>query len=120
MGCSQFINIIGYFSNTVFLGMVIIPMGIYAITLTIIFSVITRLGYNPIWFGVITLKINEIAAVTSPVWLNVYALQGVAPEGTTLEEAFSGVWPFVVCDIIVLVLLVALPQICLFLPNLLR
>jgi len=103
-----------------FLGMIIIPVGIYAITLPIIFPVIVSLGYDPIWFGVITLKMAEIAAVTPPVGLNVYSLHGVvAPQGTTLEEVFAGVWPFVVCDIIVLVLLIIFPQICLFLPNLL-
>jgi len=75
------------------------------------------LGYDPIWFGVIALKMCEIAAVTPPVGLNVYALKGVA-EGTTLEEIFAGIFPFVVVDIIVLVFLVAFPQISLFLPNL--
>ena len=72
-----------------------------------------------IWFGVIACKLGEIAAVTPPVGLNVYALKGVAGEDTTIEEVFSGIWPFVVCDIVVLILLIAFPQITLFLPNLL-
>lgn len=103
-----------------FLGMIIIPVGIYAITLPIVFPIILKLGYDPIWFGVITLKMAEIAAVTPPVGLNVYSLYGVvASKGTTLEEVFSGIWPFVICDIVVLVFLIMFPQICLFLPNLL-
>jgi len=102
-----------------FLGMIIIPTGIYAITLPIVFPIIQNLGYDPIWFGVITLKLTEIAAVTPPVGLNVYTLQSVAPEGTTIEEVFSGVWPFVICDIIVLIFLIIFPEICLYLPNLL-
>lgn len=102
-----------------FLGMIIIPTGIYAITLPIVFPIIQSLGYDPIWFGVITLKLTEIAAVTPPVGLNAYALQGVAPEGTTLEDVFSGIWPFVLCDIIVLIFLIIFPEICLYLPNLL-
>ena len=102
-----------------FLGMIIIPAGIYALTLPVVFPIIMSLGYDPIWFGVITLKLTEIAAVTPPVGLNVYTLQSVAPEGTTIEEVFSGVWPFVICDIIVLIFLIIFPEICLYLPNLL-
>lgn len=101
------------------LGMIMNPTSIYALTLPIIFPIVTRLGYDPIWFGVIACKLGEIAAVTPPVGLNVYVLKGVAGEDTTIEEVFSGIWPFVVCDIIVLILLIAFPQITLFLPNLL-
>lgn len=115
----RFFILLGILAVMFILGMIIIPMGIYAITLPIVFPIITLLGYDPIWFGVIILKMTEIAAITPPVGLNVFALQGVAPEGTTLEEVFSGIWPFLICDIIVLVFLIAFPQICLFLPNLL-
>lgn len=101
------------------LGMIMNPTSIFALTLPIIFPIVTRLGYDPIWFGVIAIKLGEIAAVTPPVGLNVYTLKGVAGEDTTIEEVFSGIWPFVVCDIIVLILLIAFPQITLFLPNLL-
>jgi len=101
------------------LGMIMNPTSIYALTLPIIFSTVTRLGYDPIWFGVIACKLGEIAAVTPPVGLNVYVLKGVAGKDSTIEEVFSGIWPFVVCDIIVLILLIAFPQITLFLPSLL-
>jgi len=101
------------------LGMLMNPTSIQALTLPIIFPIVIRLGYDPIWFGVITCKLGEIAAVTPPVGLNVYAIKGVAGKDTSIEEVFSGIWPFVVCDIIVLILLVAFPQIVLFLPNLL-
>jgi len=100
------------------LGMIIIPTGIFALTLPIVFPIIVNLGYDPIWFGVITLKLSEIAAVTPPVGLNVYALKGVAGKGTSIEEIFVGIWPFVLCDIIVLALLLIFPQITLWLPNL--
>ena len=101
------------------LGMIMIPTGIFALTLPIIFPIVTSLGYDPIWFGVITLKLSEIAAVTPPVGLNVYSLKGVAGEKVSIEDVFSGIWPFVVCDIVVLILIIIFPQIVLFLPNLL-
>jgi C4-dicarboxylate transporter DctM subunit len=99
------------------LGMIIIPTGICALTLPITFPIILKLGYDPIWFGVIVLKMSEIAAVTPPVGLNVYALKGVVGEDTPIEDIFRGIWPFVVCDLVVLVFLIIFPEICLFLPN---
>lgn len=100
------------------LGMIITSTGIFALTLPIVFPIIVNLGYDPIWFGVITLKLSEIAAVTPPVGLNVYALKGVAGKSVPIEEIFVGIWPFVICDIIVLVLLIIFPQISLWLPSL--
>lgn len=100
------------------LGTIIVGTGIFALTLPVIFPVIVSLGYDPIWFGVISIKLFEIAAVTPPVGLNVYALKSVAGKETPVEEVFAGVWPFVVCDLIVVVLLILFPQIALFLPNL--
>ena len=101
-----------------FLGMIMIPTGIKALVLPIIFPVILLLGYNPIWFGIIIQKLSEIAVVTPPVGLNVYTLKGVVGKGTTLEEVFRGIWPFVLVDVIVLIFLLAFPDISLFLPNL--
>ncbi len=100
------------------LGMIIIPTGICALTLPIVYPIIIQLGYDPIWFGVIILKLVEIAAVTPPIGLNVFTLKGVAGEDTTLEDIYQGIWPFIICDLIVLILLIMFPQISLFLPNL--
>ncbi|MBA7526160.1 C4-dicarboxylate TRAP transporter large permease protein DctM [subsurface metagenome] len=110
--------LLGLFVLWFFFGMLIEGTGLKALLLPIAFPIIVKLGYDPIWFGIITLKLGEIAAVTPPVGLNVYALKGVAGEGTSLEDIFKGIWPFVLCDIFVLFFLVAYPNICLFLPNL--
>jgi len=99
------------------LGMIIIPTGICALTLPIVYPIIVELGYNPIWFGVIVLKLMEIAAVTPPVGLNVFTLKGVADKDTTIEEIYKGIWPFVICDMLILVVLLIFPGIVLFLPN---
>jgi len=110
--------LVGIFVLWFFLGMIIEGTGIKALLLPIVFPIIVSLGYDPIWFGIVTLKLGEIAAVTPPVGLNVYALKGVAGGGTSLEDIFKGIWPFVLCDIVVLVLLVVFPNIVLYLPNL--
>jgi tripartite ATP-independent transporter DctM subunit len=101
------------------LGMIMVPVGIYALTLPIVYPIIMRLGYDPIWFGVICLKMTEIGAVTPPVGLNVYAMKGVAGKDISLESIFAGVWPFVLCDIIVLVFLLIFPEIATWLPKVL-
>ena len=110
--------LLGVFILWFFFGMLLDGTGLKALLLPIIFPIVCVLGYDPIWFGIVTLKLGEIAAVTPPVGLNVYTLKGVAGEGTTLEEVFRGIWPFVLCDIVVLILMVIFPNIVLFLPNL--
>ncbi len=100
------------------LGMLILPTGILAITLPVVYPILLKVGFDPVWLGVIALKLIEIAAVTPPVGLNVYALKGVIGKDQSIEEIFVGIWPFIICDIVILILLIVFPQICLFLPNL--
>ena len=102
------------------LGMIINPTGIFALTLPIVFPLIVDLGYDPVWFGVMTIKLSEIAAVTPPVGINVYTLKGVAGKDTTIEEIFRGIWPYVVCDVIMVILLILFPGIATFLPGMIK
>jgi len=101
-----------------FLGMIMEPTGIKALTLPLIFPLIVSLGYDPIWFGIITQKLAEIACVTPPLGLNVYTMKAVAGKNTPIEIVFRGIWPFVVVDVVVLAILIAFPSIVLWLPNL--
>lgn len=102
-----------------FLGMIMVPIGIYTLTLPIVFPIIMDLGYDPIWFGVLVMKLTEIGAITPPVGLNAYALKGAVGKDVGLEQIFKGIGPFCICDVIVLVFLVLFPQLSLWLPNLL-
>lgn len=113
--------LMGIMAIMFFLGMIMVPIGIYALTLPIIMPLLTSLGYNPVWFGVIALKLTEIGAITPPVGLNVFAIKGVIPKEMkiSLEQVYKGCLPFLVCDLVVLVVLVMFPQISLWLPNLL-
>jgi len=101
------------------LGMIMTPTAIKALTLPVIFPLIVSLGYNPIWFGIVTQKLSEIAAVTPPVGLNVYTMKAVAGKETPIELVFAGIWPFVLCDVFVLILLMIFPILSVYLPNLL-
>lgn len=101
------------------LGMIMVPIGIYAMILPIVAPIVTGLGYDLIWFGVVTMKLVEIGAVTPPVGLNVFALKGVASKDISVSDIFRGVTPFVLIDIAILILLIAFPILSLWLPNLL-
>jgi tripartite ATP-independent transporter DctM subunit len=99
------------------LGMFIVQAAMFALTLPILFPVIVGLGFDPIWFCVIAMKLNEISMVTPPVGITAFSLAGAAGDGTKVEDVFSGVLPFILCDVFVLILLFLFPAICTWLPS---
>jgi tripartite ATP-independent transporter DctM subunit len=109
--------LIGILAVWFILGMVMIPDGIYVLTIPIFFPLIEQLGYDPIWFGILTIKMSEIANVTPPVGLNIFTIQGAMGNDLTAEDIYSGIWPFVAGDLFVLTLMFFFPQIVLWLPN---
>ncbi len=117
----RIVILLGILGIMFLLGMIMVPVGIYALTLPVVFPMLVSLGYDPIWFGVIALKLTEIGSITPPVGLNVYAMKGVISKdmNISLEDIFRGVWPFCLCDIIVLIALIMFPQLSLWLPTLL-
>jgi tripartite ATP-independent transporter DctM subunit len=99
----------------VFLGMFLDAIGMMMLTLPMVFPAVTGLGYDPIWFGIIIVKMCEICLITPPVGLNCYIVRSVAPD-IPLEEIFRGILPFLAMDILTVALLIAVPQIITFLP----
>jgi C4-dicarboxylate transporter DctM subunit len=95
-----------------------IPAGML-ITLPIIYPVISDLGFDPIWFGVVVVILMEMGMITPPVGLNVYAISGIAKD-IPMTTIFRGIVPFLGAMIVCLVIIVIFPQIALFLPNSLR
>ncbi len=100
------------------LGMLIDPIAIMVITLPVMFPILTGAGFDPIWLGVIAIKLAEMSLVTPPVGLNVYVVRSASPIPLKLEEVFAGVMPFLAIDIVTLLLLILVPEITLFLPQL--
>jgi C4-dicarboxylate transporter DctM subunit len=100
------------------LGMMIEPIAIMVMTLPVMFPIMVGVGYDPIWLGVISIKLAEISLMTPPVGLNVYVVRSASPVPLTLEQVFAGVMPFLFMDLITLALLIIFPSIVLFLPNL--
>jgi TRAP-type C4-dicarboxylate transport system permease large subunit len=91
------------------------------LTVPIFLPVVSSLGYDPIWFGVIIVMVTEMGVITPPVGINVYVVYGVAESvigGVPLESIFKGILPFLLAVIVGLIILIFFPQIILFLPNL--
>jgi len=99
----------------IFLGMFLDAIGMMMLTLPIVFPAVIALGYDPIWFGIIIVKMCEICLITPPVGLNCYIVRSVAPD-IPLEEIFRGIIPFVAMDVLTVVLFIAFPGIITFLP----
>ncbi|MCB1362758.1 TRAP transporter large permease [Hoeflea sp. CAU 1731] len=98
------------------LGMVLDGLGILILTLPIIYPVVTALGFNSIWFGVLVVKLIEIGLVTPPIGLNCYIVNSVRPD-IKLGEVFRGVAPFLVGEIVIVTIILFFPELVLFLPN---
>ena len=109
--------VIGLSFVYMFLGMFLDPIGVMLLTLPVVFPVMEGLGFNLIWFGVIMIKYLEIGLITPPVGLSVYVIKGVVGDTIPLEEIFRGIGWFLAMDVLTLAILIALPQITLFLPT---
>ena len=86
------------------------------LTLPIIFPLIMNLGYDPIWFGVLMVIVIEMGLITPPVGMNVFVVKGIARD-VPMKEIFMGIAPFWLAMLVCLILIVAFPQIALFLPQ---
>jgi tripartite ATP-independent transporter DctM subunit len=100
------------------LGMFIEPIAIMVMTLPVMFPIMVSVGYDPIWLGVISIKLAEMSLLTPPVGLNVYVVRSASPVPLTLEQVFAGVTPFLLGDVAMLALLIAFPSVVTFLPDL--
>ena len=101
----------------IILGMFMDGIGMLLLTLPVVHPAVVALGFDPVWFGIIVVKMVEVCLVTPPIGLNCFVVNGVRPD-IPLEEVFKGIWPFFVADVITVAVLVAFPGIVLWLPNL--
>jgi C4-dicarboxylate transporter, DctM subunit len=86
-------------------------------TIPVIFPVVTALGYDPIWFGVVVTMLVEIALISPPDGTVLYVLQGLRKDGGAIGDVFAGVLPFVAVYILAIVLMMIVPDIALWLPR---
>lgn len=97
------------------LGCVMDQVAIILVTLPMVFPLITSLGFDPIWFGVICTKTAELGMATPPVGMNAYVVS--ATTKVPLDEVFRGTWPLLLMDLCSLALLLAFPALSTWLPS---
>jgi tripartite ATP-independent transporter DctM subunit len=100
------------------LGMFMDPVSMMLITVPIFYPLSASLGFDLIWFSLIVLLALEMSQTTPPFGLLLFIMLGMAPRGTTLIEVASAAAPFLLCDLILVLLMVAFPMVALYLPSL--
>lgn len=98
------------------LGCIMDSMAIVLLTIPVFYPLVIDLGFNPIWFGILVVRVTEMGMITPPVGMNVFVIKGISdvPIGTI----FRGIMPFLMADTLQVILLILFPQIVLFIPNL--
>jgi len=103
----------------VILGCFMDPISMILLTMPIFFPLIIEMEFDPIWFGILITRVCEIGCITPPMGINIFVIKGVAKD-VGIQTIIRGVFPFIVADILHLTLLIAFPQISLFLPGMMR
>lgn len=103
----------------IILGAAMEELSIVLLTLPVFFPLVVSLGFDPVWFGIIIVLVVMIGLVSPPVGMNMFVVRNMLPELST-ATIFKGVLPFVYTLVAVLALMVAFPQIALFLPQMLK
>ena len=99
------------------LGCYLDTASVMVITLPFVFPVIVKFGIDPIWFGIIFVKLIEISVITPPVGLNLYAVMSGAGKDADFKDLALGVIPFLITDVITLFILIWFPQLSTWLPE---
>lgn len=114
---SRLVILIAMMVILMILGTFMEQVSMMMITIPIYMPVIQGLGYDPIWFALLMLLNLEMAMSTPPFGILLFVMKGSAPAGTRMGEICLAAAPFLVCDLIVMIILIAFPSIVLFLPG---
>jgi len=86
------------------------------LTIPIFFPIVTDLGFDPVWFGIIVVMVVELGMITPPIGMNVFVIKGMAPQ-VKLTSIYKGVMPFVIAQLILTIIVFLLPDLILWLPE---
>jgi len=98
-------------TTVVILGMVMGPVPIMLVTLPVFIPVIEKLGFDPIWFSVLYLIAIETGSTSPPFGAGLFVMKGVAPKGTTMNDIYLAAVPFLICDVLAILIVLAFPVI---------
>lgn len=105
------------FAVLLLLGMFMEQISIMLLTVPIFFPLAQSLGFDLVWFALIMLLSLEISFTTPPFGLLLFVMKGVAPTGTTMREIYTSAFPFIGCSLVLVALLIAFPNLALWLPS---
>jgi len=105
------------FAVLLLLGMFMEQISIMLLTVPIFFPLAQSLGFDLVWFALIMLLSLEISFTTPPFGLLLFVMKGVAPSGTTMREIYTSAFPFIGCSLVLVALLIAFPNLALWLPS---
>ncbi len=91
-------------------------MALIVLTIPIFYPLVRKLGFDPIWFGVIIVLVGEMGVITPPVGVNVFVIKGIAPD-VPLENIFKGIFPFLAALIVMTIIMMIFPQLATYLPG---
>lgn len=117
---SPWIILIGMQIVILILGCFIEPVSIMLITIPIFFPVVRALGFDPVWFAIVTLVNIELGLITPPFGLDLFVIKGVCPPDITMGDIYRGVLPFVLINVLALAIVMAFPPLATWLPSLMR
>nr|WP_319396171.1 TRAP transporter large permease subunit [uncultured Desulfobacter sp.] len=100
-------------------GMFLDDMAILFLCMPIYIPIIKALGFDPVWFAVLYVVNMQMAYITPPYGINLFYMKSVAPKGVTMGDIYVSALPFILIQLVGLILLMVFPQIILWLPNML-
>jgi C4-dicarboxylate transporter DctM subunit len=107
---------IGYLLILLVLGTFLDGVAIMTLTVPIFFPIVLQMDINPIWYGILTIRVLEIALITPPLGMNVYVIKGIAPD-IPLYTIFRGITPFLLADLLHVGILLAIPSLVIWLTG---
>jgi len=117
LGANRWIIMAGMQIVLIILGCFMDVSGIIMLTVPVFDPVIRFLGFDPLWFGVLFVVNMEMAYLTPPFGVNLFYMKGIAPPGITTTDIYRSITPFLLLQLIGLIILMVVPEIILSLPN---
>ncbi|MBC7138737.1 MAG: TRAP transporter large permease [Defluviimonas sp.] len=118
MGASYVMLVVGTAVVFCVMGMILDPLGILLLTLPILLPIYEANHISLIWLGVFATKLVEMALITPPVGLNVFVIKGIVGDAVSISQIFRGVLWFLAADVLVLFIMIAFPEVVMFLSEL--
>lgn len=116
LNVSRWVTLTAVLIVIILLGCIMDSLAIVLLAIPVLYPLVIKLNFDPIWFGILTVRCTEMGLITPPVGLNVYIIQGLT--GVEMGTVFRGIVPFLCADFVQVFVLALFPGIVLFLPNL--